>query len=296
MKTFVIDVGGNFIKSASVQEGEIIQQFEPVKTPQTLADFKQGLDDVSKHFMDDCQAIAISHAGIVDDSSGRVVFNGSLPFLKDFSYQDYLVCFNRPVNLINDGQAAALAEARKGGLIGVNKGASLTIGTGVALGIIVNGQIYQGAHGVAGEVSFILPSYQAEPLVRQAGAFTFIRPANELLGNSDLEDARPVFKAIKEGNTRLDQMLTDYLKVIVNLIYNLHVILDIERLTIGGGISNEPMVLDRIRDLYQEVYTHHPSFVFKEEIFQPVEIRSCQFKSEANLIGAYYHQIDQLTC
>ena len=133
-------------------------------------------------------------------------------------------------------------------------------------------------------------------MVRQAGAFTFIRPANELLGNSDLEDARPVFKAIKEGNTRLDQMLTDYLKVIVNLIYNLHVILDIERLTIGGGISNEPMVLDRIRDLYQEVYTHHPSFVFKEEIFQPVEIRSCQFKSEANLIGAYYHQIDQLTC
>ena len=292
----MIDVGRNFIKSASVQEGEIIQQFEPVKSPQTLADFKQGLDDVFKHFMDDCKAIAISHAGIVDDSSGRVVFNGSLPFLKDFSYQDYLVRFNRPVNLINDGQAAALAEARKGGLIGVNKGASLTIGTGVALGIIVNGQIYQGAHGVAGEVSFILPSYQAEPLVRQAGAFTFIRPANELLGNSDLEDARPVFKAIKEGNTRLDQMLTDYLKVIVNLIYNLHVILDIERLTIGGGISNEPMVLDRIRDLYQEVYTHHPSFVFKDEIFQPVEIQSCQFKSEANLIGAYYHQIDQLTC
>ncbi|MGX7144237.1 ROK family protein [Facklamia languida] len=296
MKTFVIDVGGNFIKSASVQEGEIIQQFESIKTPQTLAGFKQGLDDVFKHFMDDFQAIAISHAGIVDDSSGKVVFNGSLPFLKDFSYQDYLVRFNRPVNLIDDGQAAALAEARKGGLIGVNKGASLTIGTGVALGIIVNGQIYQGAHGVAGEVSFILPSYQAEPLVRQAGAFTFIRPANELLGNSDLEDARPVFKAIKEGNTRLDQMLTDYLKVIVNLIYNLHVILDIERLTIGGGISNEPMVLDRIRDLYQEVYTHHPSFVFKDEIFQPVEIQSCQFKSEANLIGAYYHQIDQLTC
>lgn len=85
MKTFVIDVGRNFIKSASVQEGEIIQQFEPVKSPQTLADFKQGLDDVFKHFMDDCKAIAISHAGIVDDSSGRVVFNGSLPFLKGFS-------------------------------------------------------------------------------------------------------------------------------------------------------------------------------------------------------------------
>lgn len=292
-----MDIGGNFIKSGICnEEGEIIKTFQPKATPQEKNSFLEVFDRVISEVLAaqgsrNIKGVALSHAGIVDNKNGLSVFNGSLPFLKGYNYRNRIKSrFSLPMSIINDGQAAALAEAEQGALKDIKNGACLILGTGLALGIIIDGKIYQGANNIPGEVSFVLSTFDSPPLVRTAGVFSFIRPANQLLGNSDINDARPVFEHLRNNpHPEVERLFIQYAQVIAALVYNLHLILDLERIAIGGGISNEVIFIDELRKQYQYLYDNHPSFVFREEIFAPTELKVCEFRSESNLKGAYYY-------
>src|SRR5437763_16860204 len=52
----------------------------------------------------------------------------------------------------NDVNAAALAEARWGALRGADPGLFVSLGTGIAAGIVIGGRVFEGAHGAAGGV------------------------------------------------------------------------------------------------------------------------------------------------
>src|SRR3954447_11794965 len=60
------------------------------------------------------------------------------------------------IALGNDVKAAALAEVRWGSLAGADPGVLLQLGTGVAAGIVVGGDVLDGAHGAAGEIGYNL--------------------------------------------------------------------------------------------------------------------------------------------
>jgi glucokinase len=57
-----------------------------------------------------------------------------------------------PVKIEDDARCAALGEARRGGARGAQNAVYVTISTGIGGGVIVNGSIYRGSHGCAGEV------------------------------------------------------------------------------------------------------------------------------------------------
>jgi len=62
------------------------------------------------------------------------------------------------VRMATDAKAAALAESRWGALAGADPGIYLNLGTGLAVGIVVGGQVLQGRHGAAGEIGYNLRS------------------------------------------------------------------------------------------------------------------------------------------
>lgn len=71
---------------------------------------------------------------------------------------EQMTVFNQygiPVTIENDGKCAALAEFWKGSLQGCTNGAVVVLGTGVAGGIIINGELYRGKRFSAGEYSYI---------------------------------------------------------------------------------------------------------------------------------------------
>ena len=78
------------------------------------------------------------------------------------------------VRMATDAKAAALAEARWGALAGADPGIYLNLGTGLAVSIVVGGQVLQGRHGAAGEIGYNLRS------VADVGA---ARPAAGARGN-----------------------------------------------------------------------------------------------------------------
>ncbi|MEE8318909.1 MAG: ROK family protein, partial [Dehalococcoidales bacterium] len=97
--------------------------------------------------------ICIGAAGIIDIKRGRLVSGPHLPGWSDLPLRDTVEeKYGIPSFLLNDASAAALGEHRYGAGQGTKDLVLLTVGTGIGGGIIVNGRLYQGAAGAAGEI------------------------------------------------------------------------------------------------------------------------------------------------
>ncbi|MBO4511650.1 MAG: ROK family protein [Victivallales bacterium] len=102
------------------------------------------------------EAIGISCGGPLDSSRGIIMSPPNLP-----GWDDVPICeiiarhFHLPVKLCNDADACALAEWRFGAGRGTQNMAFLTFGTGLGAGLILQGKLYSGACGMAGECGHI---------------------------------------------------------------------------------------------------------------------------------------------
>lgn len=99
--------------------------------------------------------IGLSIPGLIDNRRG---LNLTYPNINqpDHSITDWLAeRLERPVYLINDTKATALGENRFGGGVGKKHALSINIDWGVGLGIILNGEVFQGTSGFAGELGHI---------------------------------------------------------------------------------------------------------------------------------------------
>ena len=101
-------------------------------------------------------SISIAAAGAIDFEKGLVTSSPHLPGWHDVPLRD-IVEEKYKVNtfLINDASAAALGEHHFGAGQGVNNLILLAVGTGIGGGIILNGRLYSGASGSAGEIGHI---------------------------------------------------------------------------------------------------------------------------------------------
>jgi len=116
------------------------------------------------------QAIGICAPGPLDASAGVILNPPNLPGWRDIPLARLAAeKFALPVNLENDCNAAGLAEARYGAGRGYANVFYAAIGTGIGTGIILDGQIYHGAHGAAGEGGHMTIEYRS-PIVCGCGA------------------------------------------------------------------------------------------------------------------------------
>lgn len=157
-----VDLGGTKIFTALVTvNGRILAQ----KRILTLADEKPPLVInrllstvdalLSKKNIDPSQlaGISIAAAGGIDLKKGLVTSSPNLPGWHDVPLRDMVKRkYGVDTFLLNDASAAALGEHRFGAGRGVNNLVLLTIGTGVGSGIIIDGRLYNGPSGTAGEI------------------------------------------------------------------------------------------------------------------------------------------------
>jgi predicted NBD/HSP70 family sugar kinase len=71
-------------------------------------------------------------------------------------------------------------------------------------------------------------------------------------------------------------------------IYNLTMLLDIEKVAIGGGISKQPILVETLRTTYDELMATHSFGTECARTLPRPEIVPCRFSSEANQVGALY--------
>ncbi|MFF4623900.1 ROK family protein [Nonomuraea jabiensis] len=220
-------------------------------------------------------AVGFSTCGVIRDGVVRLAPNVpgweglELPRLLQEAYGA------TPVAIDNDVNAAATAELRWGALRGVSTGVYLNLGTGLAAALVVDGRVVPGAHGAAGEIGYlqVTPGEPAfadgrVPLEERVSGGALAARGAALLG-------RPVTAAELLGGGHARELVDEALRTLAMSVANLCVVLDPERLVVGGGMMGAAeLILPR---LTAEVGRAVPF---------PPEIRPARFADDAALLGA----------
>jgi glucokinase len=149
-----LDLGGTKVAAASLRDGEL---GESVVRPTSQADGQVLLDELVAVIRDAAggrlDAVGVGVPSIVEFETGRVISSVNVPLVNIPLRQVLGERLGVPVFVDNDANVAALAEAHDEELRPVTRHlVMLTVGTGIGGGIVVNGRIYRGATGGAGEL------------------------------------------------------------------------------------------------------------------------------------------------
>src|SRR5438132_1927211 len=103
------------------------------------------------------RGVGIGLPGPVDPAAGLVISPGNLPGFKNVPLNRILTrATGIPSFLHHDAHLAALGEHQRGAARGASEVIYVTVSTGIGAGLILHGELYAGAHGIAGEIGHIV--------------------------------------------------------------------------------------------------------------------------------------------
>ncbi len=305
-----IDLGGTNIAIGLVdEEGRIIHK-DSVKTGKDRS-YKEIIKDMAmltlKVIKDagkdikDVKSVGIGSPGTPDNEKGILVYANNLPDFVNVplraEMQKYM---DLPIILDNDANCAALAESVAGAAKGTSSSVTITLGTGVGSGAILNGKIYGGFNYSAPEMGHMVIELDGEQctcgrkgcweayasataLIEQTKRAALKNPQSLInkLVNNDLSriDAKTAFDAAKQGDKTGLEVVDKYIYYLAEGIINVINIFAPEVLAIGGGISKEGEYL--LKPLRERVYKY---VYFKEE--PQTRIVTAQMGNDAGIVGA----------
>jgi len=149
------DVGGSFVDIAVVAGDAAILHRRKLATPtDDWAAFVRLFGDIQAEYTTELGAvdpISIAVAGLVAPDTGAIT-SANIDCIHDRPLaQDLSAALQRPVFVINDADAFALAEAKMGVAQGHRRVFGVILGTGVGGGLIEDGRVVTGARGIGGE-------------------------------------------------------------------------------------------------------------------------------------------------
>lgn len=271
------DIGGSAVKYGFWIDNQLNHQSSFV-TPETMDEMIVSMKDVINSAPKEVKGVAISSPGAVNADARVIEGISAVPYLHDFPIYDRLEKeFNLPVTIENDANCAGIAEMALGAGEKANDAVFIVLGTGVGGAIFINGKIYKGSHLFGGE--FGLLKNKTDKILSMTG--TIVKVANryeELTGEK--VTGKEIFALVDEKNELAIELVKEMYDDLAQSLYNIQVSIDPELVMIGGGVSEReelPVELSkRLKILLdgQGVGSIMP------------EIVACQFKNDANLIGA----------
>ncbi len=262
-----VDIGGTKIAAGVVdREGKIIRQIRHPMVANTSAE--AGLEavfgaiDALRSSQDAAfDAIGICAPGPLDPKTGVVLNPPNVPCWRNFPLaQRVAEKYRQPVRVDNDANAAALAETRWGAARGYHYVFYATLGTGIGTGIVLDGRIYHGNTGSAGEGGHVSIDYRgpvchcgkrgcieilaAGPAIgARARAKIAAEPARartllELAqGNAASVASEHVAQAYAAGDPLAREILEETVALLVPWLGNIVDLFDPDILVMGGGVS-----------------------------------------------------------
>lgn len=164
-----VDIGGTKCAVVLGDEKRLVQKikFPTTNCEETLNNIIGAIEKIGKG-----DAIGISCGGPLDSQKGLILSPPNLPDWDRISIVDLLSQkFGVPAYLCNDANACALAEWKYGAGQGTQNMVFLTFGTGLGAGLILDGRLYNGTNGMAGEVGHIRLCQHGPVGYGKAGSF-----------------------------------------------------------------------------------------------------------------------------
>jgi glucokinase len=278
-----VDIGGTKVAVGFVdRDGKILSQGrQPMMatgTPEAALRAVTNAIDSLMSAGSRIQGIGICAPGPLDPKTGVVLNPPNLPCWRNFPLADKIASMYRvPVHVDNDANAAALAETRWGAARGFRYVFYATIGTGIGTGIVLDGRIYHGNTGSAGEGGHVSIDYRG-PIcgcgkrgcieVLAAGPAIGARARAKLSSESAKHSAildlargsveavtsEMVGQAYSTGDPLAREILVETVDVLAPWLGNVVDLLDPDVLVIGGGVAA------MLQPFFGEIKTRLPSW------------------------------------
>lgn len=242
-----LDVGGTKIDAVAVDAtGEIIGRLRREsgwgarEVVANIVTAVRALAAESSFAVEDVESVGVGIPGLVDDAAGRVLHAVNLGVesldLADLAGAQLGV----PFSVENDVKAAALGAAVLRDIAGSM--AYLNLGTGVAAGIVVDGRIWRGARGTAGEIGHL----SVDPNGRVCGCgqrgcietFCGGGALSRAWGRPGALPVRDILDAAELGDADAVVLRSDLFHGGAAAVRALVLSADVERVVIGGGLTS----------------------------------------------------------
>lgn len=306
-----IDLGGTFIKGGAVsKDGKIVFRtknesgakdglLHPVLNMVKMVEYLT--DQMGKP----PEAIGLGIPGAILSEKGVVTKSPHFPYWIDFdlksAFKKKIVSI--PFFIDNDANAAALGECWQGAAEGCKHFCCMTLGTGIGGGIVLNGEIWKGISGMAGEVGHIvvepegwkcgcggrgcLETYSsATAIVKSAQAKFNSGDESKRLREVTKNDPAAITSELlcnlaKEGDNLSKKIFIEMGKYLGIGFADLINILNLELIIIGGGVlpAWEFFIDEAIKQMKMRTYKV-PGEV--------VEIKKAKCGNDAGMLGAAY--------
>ena len=250
MLRFGYDIGGTNIAAGVIDEENRLIAKGSVKFPRG-----EGVDAVIaacaglyQRILRDCAidekkiaGVGVAVPGSVSPQDGIVIDAHNLGFHHTPLAAMLSEALHKPVDLINDADAATLAEQRVGSLVGTAISMMITIGTGIGGGVIINGELFRGGRGNGTEPGhMVLKNGGRLCTCGVNGCAETYCSATRLCNDGAVfgkPTAKDVIEAAKEGNEQALALFREYVDDLGSYIASIVNLLDPERIAIGGGVS-----------------------------------------------------------
>lgn len=248
MSLIGVDLGGTKIAVAVVQEGKITHKtVEP--TPKD--GWASVLDQIARQVEEmrtnvpDVQTVGVGLPGPIDFKQGVVKFAPNIYGFENVPVRRYLAeKLNMHVDIENDANAAALGEGVYGAGLGTDSCVFITISTGIGGGIVLNGRVIRGAHGVGGEIGHVtaLP-YGTVAGSGVVGGLEALCSGTAIARDASFALNKPTttaeaFQLAQEGHSIAKRVVETAMTHIGIAVANLQLTIDPEVFVLGGGVSS----------------------------------------------------------
>ncbi|AYW46684.1 ROK family protein [Tetragenococcus koreensis] len=285
------DIGGSSIKYGLLDENGEISKKDHFKTPSDKDQVLDKMAEVVSAFTKDykVKAIGLSVPGVVEEN-GFLTTAGAISCLYGINIKEEIEKRTGLfVHAENDANAASIAEKWGGAAQGIANYISLVIGTGIGGCLVVNHEIYRGAHARSGEFGWMLLDDNQDDLNSstmnfQAATIIGLLRIYNLKSGEKISDARTIYERAEKGEYLAQTVLTKFHRKLAQGILNVVVSFDPSVVVIGGGISANPTFLKDLQLAYKQLQNEHGALV---DMDIP-QIVPAKFLNDAGIIGAVY--------
>jgi glucokinase len=292
-KIVAIDIGGSNIRLlVSDLDGNILAtltQATPIDGGRKaiLAKIKMLYEKAlteNKIKPSDIGSIVAGSPGTIDPNTGEITRTYNLPDWENFSLSGELsAILKKQVHVENEAHLAIYGEHWRGGAKDLVNAAAMSVGVGIGLGLLINGQVYRGFNGIAGEVGNLplqivdqikSPSKanfefhaSAVGLERNFGAVKTKEGAKEIiaLAGDNNVTAKTIYEAASNGNKLAIELVNQQLELLSRGIASVCCITNPEVFILEGGLAPalEPH-LKTISKMVQKITLIAPKIVISE--------------------------------
>jgi predicted NBD/HSP70 family sugar kinase len=221
----------------------------------------------------DIVVTVVGTPGIPDSETGTVHRAPNLPGWERHGLLQRLVAAlgsgGSEVIVENDANLSVVGEHARGAAQGVDVVACLTVGTGIGMGLLLNGKLFRGAHGAAGEIADLpfdrvpagVTRHRPGPVETAAAAQAVVSAANEL-GLSRVHSAKAVFDLAREGNELALRVVAEEASKLAHVVSVVTAVLDPGLIVLAGGVGrNADLLAEPIRRELAETIPVVPDIV-----------------------------------